>query len=77
MFGNKAKLVLLSVMLGTCLVSMFLADIPTALIFFGICSPLLEKNSCEPGKSNFGKALMLGIPVGAALAVSARLPAVA
>ena len=67
MFGNKAKLVLLSVMLGTCLVSMFLADIPTALIFFGICSPLLEKNSCEPGKSNFGKALMLGIPVGAAL----------
>ena len=44
-----------------------MADIPTALIFFGICSPLLEKNNCEPGKSNFGKALMLGIPMGAAL----------
>ena len=67
MLGNRSKMVLLSVMLGTCVVSMFLADIPTALIFFGICTPLLEKNECEPGKSRFGKALMLGIPVGAAV----------
>ena len=29
MFGNKAKAVLLAVMMGTCIVSMFLADIPT------------------------------------------------
>ena len=67
MFGNKSRAVLLSVMLGTCIISMFLADIPTALIFFGICHPLLEKNNCEPGKSKYGKALMLGIPVGAAI----------
>lgn len=67
MLGNRSKMVLLSVMLGTCVVSMFLADIPTALIFFGICTPLLEKNECQPGKSHFGKALMLGIPVGAAI----------
>lgn len=67
MLGNRSKMVLLSVMLGTCVVSMFLADIPTALIFFGICTPLLEKNECQPGKSRFGKALMLGIPVGAAV----------
>lgn len=66
-FGNKAKLVLLAIMLGTCVVSMFLADIPTALVFFGLCMPILEQNGCEPGKSNFGKAVMLGIPVGAAL----------
>ena len=67
MLGNKSKMVLLSVMLGTCIISMFLADIPTALIFFGLCTPLLEKNGCEPGKSNYGKAMMLGIPVAAAL----------
>ena len=36
MFGNKAKAVLLAVMMGTCVVSMFLADIPTALVFFGL-----------------------------------------
>lgn len=66
-FGNKAKAVLLAVMLGTCVVSMFLADIPTALVFFGLCMPILEQNGCEPGKSKFGKAVMLGIPVGAAI----------
>ena len=48
MFGNKPKAVLLAVMLGTCVVSMFLADIPTALIFFSICTPLLEQNGCQP-----------------------------
>jgi len=66
-FGNKAKAVLLAIMLGTCIVSMFLADIPTALVFFGLCMPILEQNGCEPGKSKFGKAVMLGIPVGAAI----------
>lgn len=67
MFGNKAKAVLLAIMMGTCVVSMFLADIPTALVFFGLCMPILEQNGCEPGKSKFGKAVMLGIPVGAAI----------
>ena len=66
-FGNRAKAVLLAIMLGTCIVSMFLADIPTALVFFGLCMPILEQNGCEPGKSKFGKAVMLGIPVGAAI----------
>ena len=58
---------LLAVMMGTCVVSMFLADIPTALVFFGLCAPILEQNGSEPGKSKFGKAIMLGIPVGAAI----------
>lgn len=65
-FGNKPKMVLLSIMLGTCIISMFLADIPTALVFFSIAAPILEENDCKPGKSKFGKAIMLGIPVGAA-----------
>ncbi|WP_312641106.1 DASS family sodium-coupled anion symporter [Hydrogenoanaerobacterium sp.] len=67
LLGNKANMVLLSVMLGTCIVSMFLADIPTALIFFGICAPLLEQNGCVPGQSKYGRALMLGIPIASAL----------
>src|SRR5699024_2582821 len=54
------------VMLGTGVISMFLADIPTALIFFGITMPILHENGLEPGKSNFGKAMMLGIPTAAA-----------
>lgn len=67
LFGNKARMVLLSVMLGTCVISMVLADIPTALIFFGISAPLLMQNNCEPGKSKFGKAMMLGIPTASAI----------
>lgn len=66
MLGNKSKNVLLSVMLGTGIISMFLADIPTALIFFGITMPILSENGLTPGKSNFGKAMMLGIPTAAA-----------
>ena len=38
-----------------------------SLVFFGLCAPILEQNGCEPGKSKFGKAIMLGIPVGAAI----------
>ena len=48
MLGNKSKMVLLSVMLGTCIISMFLADIPTALIFFGLCTPCLLYTSPSP-----------------------------
>ncbi|MGE9994587.1 SLC13 family permease [Peptoniphilaceae bacterium SGI.137] len=67
LLGSKASMVLLSIMLGTGIISMFLADIPTALIFYGISLPILKQNNCEPGHSNFGKAVMLGIPTAAAL----------
>ncbi|MDO5027436.1 MAG: DASS family sodium-coupled anion symporter [Tissierellia bacterium] len=66
MLGKKAKNVLLSVMLGTGIISMFLADIPTALIFYGITMPILAENGLKPGESNYGKAMMLGIPIAAA-----------
>lgn len=67
LFGNKADRVLLSYMLPTTLVSTVLLDIPTAIIFGGIAYTLLKKNNCMPGKSNFGKALMVGIPTASAI----------
>ncbi|MCG0239984.1 MAG: DASS family sodium-coupled anion symporter [Firmicutes bacterium] len=67
MFGNRADRVLLSFMLPTTIISAVLADIPTAIIFAGIAYPLLVKNGCEPGRSNFGKAMMVGIPMAAAI----------
>ncbi|OIQ07599.1 sodium-dependent dicarboxylate transporter SdcS [Moorella thermoacetica] len=66
-FGQKTDRVLLSFMLPTAIISSVLADIPTAVIFSSIAYPLLQKNGCLPGKSNFGKALMLGIPIAAAI----------
>ncbi|ADU51966.1 anion transporter [Thermaerobacter marianensis DSM 12885] len=67
MFGNRPDRVLLSFMLPTAAVSTVLTDIPTAVIFSSIAYPLLVKNGCEPGRSNFGKAMMLGIPMAAAI----------
>jgi sodium-dependent dicarboxylate transporter 2/3/5 len=67
MFGSKADNVLLAFMLSTAVVSMALADIPTAVVFASIAVPILQKNNCVPGRSNFGRALMMGIPTAATL----------
>jgi len=67
MFGTRADRVLLSYMLPTSIISAVLADIPTAIIFAGIAHPILQQNHCEPGKSNFGRAVMMGIPIAAAI----------
>lgn len=66
-FGTEPGKVLLSFMLPTSLISMVLADIPTAIIFSSMAYTLLKKNNCMPGKSNFGKSIMVGIPIAAAI----------
>lgn len=66
-FGKKSKMVLLSLMCCTSLISTVLADIPSAIIIGGIAYTLLQKNNCTPGKSVFGKSVMMGIPIAAAV----------
>lgn len=67
LFGKKSENVLLSFMLPTAIVSSVLVDIPTAIIFASIAYGILQNNNCKPGESNFGKAMMMGIPIAAAL----------
>lgn len=67
LLGDKSRMVLLSFMLCGCLISSILVDIPTAIILAGIAMPILEENGCKPGKSNYGKAVMIAIPISAAL----------
>lgn len=67
MLGKKSKMVLLSLMICSGVISSVLADIPTTIILSGIGYTLLEKNGCEPGKSKFGRAMMMGIPIAACL----------
>ncbi len=67
LFGTEPDKVLLSFMLPTTIISSVLLDIPTALIFGGLAYSLLQSNDCQPGKSNFGKSMMIGIPVAAAI----------
>lgn len=67
LFGAKSNMVLLSLMLCGCLISSVLVDIPTAIILAGIAMPLLKESGCEPGKSSYGKAVMIGIPISTAV----------
>ncbi len=65
LFGNKPSMVLLSYMLAAGLLSSILADIPTAVIFGVLALEILKDNGCMPGCSNFGRSMMIGIPVAA------------
>lgn len=67
MFGKSSSMVLLAFMASTAVISTVLADIPTAIVFASIAYPILQKNECMPGKSNFGAAIMMGIPIAAAI----------
>ena len=46
-------------------VSSVISDIPVTAAFFPIALAILQENKMEPGKSNYGKALMIGIPFAA------------
>lgn len=67
LFGNRANRVVLGFMLSTAVVSMVLADLPTAIIFASVASPILDQNRCVPGAFRFGRCLMMGIPMAAAI----------
>ena len=65
--GNKTKRIVLAYMLATAVISSVMADIPTALVFSALAAEILHENGCMPGESKFGTALVLGIPVAAAV----------
>ncbi len=67
MFGDTPSKVLLAFMLATGVISMFLVDIPCAIIFGGIAYGILQDCDCQPGKSKFGMSMMIGIPIAAAI----------
>lgn len=65
-FGNKSKSVLFALMSCSALISTVLADIPSGVIVGGIAFTILDGAGIKPG-SQFGKSLMVGIPIAAAL----------
>ena len=65
-FGHKSKRVLLALMSCAALISAVLADIPSGVIVGGIAYTILEGADIKPG-SQFGKSLMVGVPIAAAL----------
>ncbi|MFP5527992.1 SLC13 family permease [Peptococcus simiae] len=65
--GTNTKRVILVYMLVVGAVSSLLADIPTAVIFGVLAHELLLLNNCSPLCSNFGRSLMIAIPVAATI----------
>ncbi len=59
--GTKTRNVILAFMCGTAVLSSIMSDVPACAIWMALALGVLRKEGLKPGKSNFGKALMLGI----------------
>lgn len=60
--GSPTRLLFLLMMVSA-LLSSFLADIPVCAMMLPVAMLLLESNGCTPGKSAYGKAVMIGLPM--------------
>lgn len=63
--GTGSKGVVFSTMVGTAAISTIISDVPACAIFMALTLPILLKIGAQPGSSNLGKAIMIGIPVAA------------
>jgi sodium-dependent dicarboxylate transporter 2/3/5 len=63
--GTDSRRVLLAFMSGTAAISTFVSDVPACAIWAALAITLLARNRAVPGCSNFGRALMLGVPIAA------------
>ena len=61
--GADTRRILLAFMVGTAAISTIMSDVPACAIFMSIALGLFAANGIEPGKSRFGKAVMIGIPL--------------
>lgn len=61
--GGRPGRLLFLLMFTSALLSTILADVPVVAMMFPVALFLLEQNKCVPGQSNFGKAVMLGLPL--------------
>ena len=65
--GASSKKLIFAFMLGTALISLIITNTGAAIIVVGLALPFLKTLGAMPGKSNFGKCVMLGIAFAAVL----------
>ncbi len=59
--GNSKTLVI-GIMFACALTSAVMSNLSSCIIYLSLSLALLKANNCEPGKSNLGRCLMIGIP---------------
>ncbi|NTW71379.1 MAG: DASS family sodium-coupled anion symporter [Eubacteriaceae bacterium] len=62
--GTGSKTAIFVFMFGCATTSTFLSDVPSSVIWMTLSLPILNNLNLKPG-SNFGKAIMIGIPIAA------------
>ena len=62
--GTDSRRVLVVFVIGSGVMSTLISDVPACAIFMALCLGVIEKRGLKPG-SNFAKALMIGVPIGA------------
>ncbi|MDO4280610.1 MAG: DASS family sodium-coupled anion symporter [Peptococcaceae bacterium] len=62
--GN-AKRLLFIIMMSAAILSMVLSDMGVVMMTLPIILLILKATGCTPGQSNYGKAIMIGLPVAA------------
>lgn len=65
--GFSPRMIILSFMVATAIISMFVSNTATAAMMMPIGLAIIIGAGEEPGKSNFGRALMLGIAYAASI----------
>ncbi|MBQ1712718.1 MAG: anion permease, partial [Firmicutes bacterium] len=59
--GNSKALVI-GLMFACAITSAIMSNLSTTIIYLSLALALLKANGCEPGKSNLGRCLLIGIP---------------
>lgn len=63
--GGSARKLLFIFMMGAALLSTVLSDMGVVMMMLPIALMLLKATGCQPGKSNYGKAVLIGLPIAA------------
>jgi len=62
--GSDSRRVVIALIAGSAVISTIMSDVPACAIFMTIGVGVLGRAGVEPGRSRFGKAVMVGIPIG-------------
>ena len=61
--GTDAKRIILVFMMGCAVNASIMSNVPAAAIWMSLTLPILKNLGVKKGKSNFAKAIMIGIPI--------------